>query len=228
MSNGRLIQNLRGGRAVIVAEEGASTAALTATLGRLGMLPVYGRPGSAELDPAQLDAERDVLLVDGDIAADLSWPLSPFGQLPPAPVVGLVGIEAPSLLRQLMGLGATAFLRKPVHHGSIYSTLFLCVNEYHRRLSLERQLQDLQHRRGKRRFVIKAVLEVMQRSGADDETAYDTLRRDSMRARQSLEEYCEAHVLQSAASRNNETEPTNNKADPVSDNEGHYASQHVP
>jgi AmiR/NasT family two-component response regulator len=224
MSTGRLIQNLRGGRAVIVAEEGASTAALTAALGRLGIVSFYGRPGCAELDPAHLNAERDVLLVDGDIAADLSWPLSPLGQLPPAPVVGLVGIEAPSLLRQLMALGATAFLRKPVHHGSIYSTLFLCVNEYHRRLSLERQLQDLQHRRAKRRFVIKAVFEVMQRSGADDETAYDTLRRESMRARQSLEEYCEAHMLQSAASRNNQAEPTNNTAEPMPDKEGYYAS----
>jgi hypothetical protein len=68
----------------------------------------------------------------------------------------------------------------------------------------------------------------MRRSGADDETAYDTLRRESMRARQSLEEYCEAQVVQAAASRNNEAEPTNNTVDPVSDKEGYYAAQHVP
>jgi AmiR/NasT family two-component response regulator len=223
MSNGRLVQNLRGGRALIVAEEGASTAALVATLGRLGVVPLYVRPGSAELDPVQLDPERDVLLVDGDLAAGLSLPLSPLAQLPPAPVVGLVGIEAPSQLRLLMVLGATAFLRKPVHHGSIYSSLFLCVNEYHRRLSLERQLQELQHRRGKRRFVIKAVLDVMQRSGVDDDQAYDWLRRESMRARMGLEDYCEAHVLQAAASQNEAT----NKAGTVSDKEGYNASQHV-
>jgi AmiR/NasT family two-component response regulator len=204
MSGGRLIQNLRGGRALIVAEQDASTGALVATLARLGIAPVYVRSDSVELETTQLDPERDVLLVDGDLAACPILPLSPLAQLPPVPVVGLVGIEAPSQLRRLMTLGATAFLRKPVHHGSIYSALFLCVNEYHRRMSLERQLQDLQHRRARRRYVIKAVLEIMQRSGVDDDTAYEQLRRDSMRSRQSLEEYCEAHMLRSAEAQSGE------------------------
>jgi AmiR/NasT family two-component response regulator len=207
MSSGRLIQNLRGGRALIVAEQDAATAALVATLGRLGITPLHVQSSAEELDPARLDPERDILMVDGDLGAGLTWPLSPLAQLPPAPVVGLVGIEAPSQLRQLMALGATAFLRKPVHHGSIYSALFLCVNEYQRRISLERQLQELQHRRGKRRFVIKAVLDIMHRRGSDDDTAYDLLRRESMRARQSLEDYCEAYVLQSAATKGDKAEP---------------------
>jgi hypothetical protein len=169
-----------------------------------------------------------VLLVDGDLAACLCLPVSPLAQLPPAPVVGLVGIEAPSQLRQLMALGATAFLRKPVHHGSVYSALFLCVNEYQRRMSLERQLRELQHRRGKRRFVIKAVLDVMQRSGADDDAAYDLLRRESMRARQSLEDYCEAYVLRSAPAQPGEAVPAISLTDRMSDKEGDHASEQIP
>ncbi len=195
MSGGRLIQNLRGGRALIVAEQGDATAGLIAMLGRLGMTPLFVLPNSPDLNPARLDAERDVLLVDGDLSAGLALPLSPLAQLPPVPVIGLVGIEAPSRLRSLMTLGATAFLRKPVHHGSIYTALFLCVNEYRCRLLLERQLQELHHRRARRRFVIKAVLGVMRRTDVDEDAAYDALRRESMRARQSIEDYCEAHVL---------------------------------
>ena len=60
-------------------------------------------------------AERDVVFIDGDIGDCASLPLSTVGQLPPAPVIGLIGVTAPSRLKALMRAGATSFLRKPIH-----------------------------------------------------------------------------------------------------------------
>jgi hypothetical protein len=39
--------------------------------------------------------------------------------------------------------------------------------------------------------VLRAIILLMRAQGLDEDTAYSQLRRDSMRARQSLETYCE-------------------------------------
>ena len=52
-------------------------------------------------------------------------------------------------------------------------------------------LQDLEGRRRGRRAVIRAVIFLMKQDGLDEEGAYSQLRRESMRARQNLELYCE-------------------------------------
>jgi AmiR/NasT family two-component response regulator len=52
------------------------------------------------------------------------------------------------------------------------------------------RLQDLEERRRGRRALVRAIILLMQ-SGLDEDGAYSQLRRESMRARQSLELYCE-------------------------------------
>ena len=46
----------------------------------------------------------------------------------------------------------------------------------------------MEGRRGARRFVIKALLQLMQEHGLDDEQAYAMLRKESMRQRLTVEE----------------------------------------
>ena len=118
-------------------------------------------------------------------------------RLPPVPVIGLVGVEAPSRLKALVNLGATSFLRKPVHGGAVYTSLFMGVNQFLLRSDMYSRLQDLEERRRGRRAVVRAIILLMQ-SGLDEDTAYTQLRRESMRMRQSLEIYCEGFLSRRA------------------------------
>src|SRR5207253_1014039 len=82
-------------------------------------------------------------------------------RLPPVPVIGLVGVEAPSRLKALVNLGATSFLRKPVHGGAVYTSLFMGINQFLLRAEMYERLQDLEERRRGRRAVIRAVILLM-------------------------------------------------------------------
>ncbi len=182
MTNTRLVQNFRGQRGVLLAGPGMAVETLQACLTRLGMTLV--RLG--DVDPAALDAQRDILLLDGDAPLDAG---PACGLLRRAPAIGLVGVEAPSRLKALMDLGVTAFLRKPVHASAVYAALFLAVNGYNRVRGLECALAEHESRKRGRRALVKAVVQLMQTTGIGDDEAYDVLRRESMRRRISIEDY---------------------------------------
>ena len=190
-----LLQNFRGMRAVIVAAGESGIDTLASVLAKLG-LTVERFPLPAEgvvVDMSGFNSERDVLFIDGDLEGVLS-PDGFANGLPPAAVIGLVGVEAPSRLKGLMNQGATAFLRKPVYAGAIYTTLFLGVNQHLQRKAVVDQLVEHQDRRRRRRLVIKTIVQIMDQHGVDDDEAYAILRRDSMRGRVSLEDYCEHYL----------------------------------
>ncbi|CAO3424622.1 ANTAR domain-containing response regulator [Azospirillum endophyticum] len=191
----RLVQNFRGTRALVIAANGGAIDVLDTTLVKLG-LSVERPPvadGMVELNIQELRAEADILFIDGDLGISLGF--NGFAdRLPPVPVIGIVGVEAPGRLKALMNQGATAFLRKPVHSGAVYTALFLGINQFLQRRDLEMQIEEHQQRRRRRRVVVKAIVLLMQRAGIDDEAAYAQLRRDSMRLRCSLEHYCEEYL----------------------------------
>jgi AmiR/NasT family two-component response regulator len=187
MTSARLIQNFRGLRGVLWGNQNAATEPLKAGLARLGMTLFH----ASDVDPATVNCHRDVLLVDGDCPVDASLGLSPGSVVPSAPAIGLVGVEAPSRLKALSDIGVTAFLRKPIHASAIYSSLFLAVNGYHRLRGLEQQIADHESRRRGRRFVIKAVVHLVQTTGITDDEAYALLRRESMQMRIAVEDYAE-------------------------------------
>lgn len=190
-----LLQNFRGARALIFASGEGGIDTLASVLGKLGLtverpeIPAAGAP----FDTSSLQSDRDVLFIDGDLDAVLSSSAFANG-LPPAAVIGLVGVEAPSRLKGLMNQGATAFLRKPVYAGAVYTTLFLGVNQHLQRKEIVEQLAEQHDRRRRRRTVIKTIVRVMKQHAIDDDEAYAILRRDSMRSRQSLEDYCENYL----------------------------------
>jgi AmiR/NasT family two-component response regulator len=155
--------------------------------------------GRAQIDVGNLQSERDILFIDGDLEGAVVIEVNPISRLPPVPVIGLVGVEAPSRLKVLVNLGATSFLRKPVHGGAVYTSLFMGVNQFMLRSDMHARLRDLEERRRSRRAVIRAVIFLMQQDGLDEESAYSQLRRESMRARQNLELYCEEFLSRRAS-----------------------------
>ena len=189
----RLLQNFNGGHALIVTAAPGSEGALVATLAKLGVTAEYPPlvDGRADIATVELKSDRDILFVDGDLEGAVELPIDPETRLAPIPVIGLVGVEAPSRLKALVNLGASAFLRKPVHGGAVYASLFMGINQFLMRSDLSNRIQDLEARRRSRRAVISATLLVMRETGLDEDQAYSRLRRESMRSRLSLEHYCE-------------------------------------
>lgn len=189
----RFVQNFRGARALICAAPGPSVATLTAILPRLALVPdlIAVQPGHQVVLPAMQSG--DILLLDGDLVLPAGW-TTPDGRdcAAPCPVVGLVGSEAPSRLRALAMLGAKSFLPKPVHGGAVYSALFLAVNEFNLMGQMQSALDDLNDRRRKRAHVLRAVIRLVQTESMDADAAYDRLRREAMRARVSVETYCQS------------------------------------
>lgn len=196
----RPVQNFKGSRALVVIDQSGREFALASTLAKLGVACEYPEIacGRAQIDPKSLQPERDILIVDGDLGDVLAVDVNPASRLPPVPVIGLVGVEAPSRLKALVNLGATAFLRKPVHGGSVYSSLFMGVNQFLLRSDTHERLQALEMRRRGRRAVLRAVIQLMRETGLNDDFAYSELRRESMRARQNLELYCEEFLSRRA------------------------------
>ncbi len=83
-----------------------------------------------------------------------------------------------------------------MHGAGVYSALFVGVNEHRHRRHLEARLSEHESRRRSRRALIKAIVHLVREGGLDDETAYEFLRKESMKSRQSVEAFCEAFVRQ--------------------------------
>ena len=214
MRPNRFVQNFSQRRALIVTADTRTADALCSTLRKLGLtvehLPTFD--ADAQMGLQASDARRDVLFIDGDMGFVPEFVMHNPGYLPQVPVIGLVGIEAPSRLRALMQFGATAFLPKPVHSGAIFSALYLAVNEFEQKANLRLSVEELETRRRYRRHVIKAVTMVMKSHSLDDEGAFALLRKESMRARLSLENYCEGVVQRSTAQLARDPEPDEKQA----------------
>ena len=214
MSSNRFVQNFSQRRAIVLTSDTRTADILGSTARKLGVtvehLPNFAT--DKECGFQDTDARRDVLFIDGDMGFVPELAMHNPRYLPQVPVIGLVGIEAPSRLRALMKLGATAFLSKPVHSGSIFSALYLAVNEFEQKATLRLSIEELEARRRYRRHIIKAVTMVMKSHSLDDEGAFALLRKESMRARLSLENYCEGVVQRSAAQLPREAEPDEKQA----------------
>ena len=188
MTAPRLIQNFRKSRGLLWVDSHFDADCLERTLQRLGV----SLSRVDEIDPAELDADRDIVFLDADQPINPAPLRQPGTDVFAAPVIGLVGVEAPSRLKLLMEAGATALIRKPVQPASVYSAMFLGVNNYRRLRSAEARLAVGDRKRRGRRFLIKAIVALIQMRGLSDDDAYAALRRESMRRRLYLEEFCES------------------------------------
>jgi AmiR/NasT family two-component response regulator len=191
MTAARLVQNFRGVRALLALVDVGAADAIAGTLKKLGAVVSITTPD--RLSPDTL-VGFDVLLLDLDqgIPEGCTW--ARLGQTPPLPVIGIIGVEAPSQLKALLQLGVTAHLRKPVQGASVYAALYIGLNEWNRRRHTDDRLAAAEGRKRSRRFVIKAVLQVMTQRGVNDDEAFQILRRESMKQQLSVEAFSEEIV----------------------------------
>jgi AmiR/NasT family two-component response regulator len=188
MTTHRLIQNFRRSQGLLWAGPDFNIDVLERTLLKLGV----SLRRVESLKASDLDPDRDIVFVDADQPINPAPLLQAGANLSVAPVIGIVGVEAPSRLKLLAEAGATAILRKPIQAGTVYSALFLGVNNHRRLKSAEARLAIGDRKRRGRRFLIKAVVTLVQTRSLSDDDAYAELRRESMRRRLDLEEFCES------------------------------------
>lgn len=194
MKNTRVIQNFSGRQALLALGQSRSRDTLVATLARLGIQTtdiaiedwIAGEIG------VPVTPDSHVAFID----LDLAFPSAQFdgAMVGLCPTVALIGSEVPSRLRLMVDLGATASLTKPVYGGSVYSALFLAVNEFNLRADLNKRLRDHEERRRKRPALISAIIRIMSETGCDEAAAFFDLRRASMRHRMSIEDYAESFL----------------------------------
>ena len=179
-----VIQNFRGARALVLMAAGDDRDRLVVTLRRLGLLTAVVDPGDAEALTAAGRDGFDVLLTDTDVG---TGDLAPPGLAVDAPVIAVIGVEAPSRLSRVVNGRAASHIVKPVRSSGIFPALFIAFNEFARRRRDREHLRRVEERLRQRRAVVKAVLSVVARRGVDDDEAFKLLRRESMRRRITIE-----------------------------------------
>ncbi|MGB6541079.1 MAG: ANTAR domain-containing protein [Xanthobacteraceae bacterium] len=181
-----LIQNFRGVHALVIHGQDRNRAVLTDTLAKLGLKVHVADPSDTPTVRGAL-TEAEILVFDTDMAEAVALALA--GDRVAVPVIAIVGLEAPGRLQRAFELEPSAVLYKPLRSTGIYSALFFATNEHRRRHELGLKMQLLEGRHRSRRFVTRAIVELMRDRGIDDEEAFRLLRKESMRRRLTIEEY---------------------------------------
>jgi AmiR/NasT family two-component response regulator len=181
-----LIQNFRGVHALVIHGQDRNRAVLTETLTKLGLKVRVADPSDALTIRGAL-TETEILVFDTDMAEAAALALA--GERVAVPVIAIVGLEAPGRLQRAFELEPSAVLYKPLRSTGIYSALFFATNEHRRRRELCLKMQLLEARHRSRRFVTRAIVELMRDRSIDDEEAFRLLRKESMRRRLTIEEY---------------------------------------
>ena len=181
-----LIQNFRGVHALVIHGQDRNRAVLTDTLAKLGLKVQVADPSDTPTIRGAL-TEAEILVFDTDMAEAVALALT--GERVAVPVIAIVGLEAPGRLQRAFELEPSAVLYKPLRSTGIYSALFFATNEHRRRHELGVKMQLLDGRHRSRRFVTRAIVELMRDRGIDDEEAFRLLRKESMRRRLTIEEY---------------------------------------
>lgn len=176
--------SVRGRRALVVMRDERDISILHRQFGRLGMFV-------ADHDPDETSPPEDpvdVVVLDADsipIKSDpvMAWRVN-------APVVALIGTEAPSRLKWLLDLQPASFLIKPLRSAGLYTALVVAFDTAQRRLEEAAHIERLEDRIRSRRVVFAAVLHVMRSHALAEEDAFNLIRQTAMRYRITIEQLC--------------------------------------
>ena len=114
--------------------------------------------------------------------------------LAPMPSIALIGSEAPGRLAWAIRQGADAHLLKPIGSGGVYSALVIAFDAVARRSKMSDELDGIRARLEQRQRVAEATACLMVQGNVSADAAYDTLRREAMAARLTIEDMAERVV----------------------------------
>ena len=169
-----------GQRAVILYRPGDIAQRLLRRLGLLGV------EAEARWRPLSAGEAVDIVLVDADEGWDrlLPWP----AQEKTAPLIALLGSEAPGRIAWALDQGADALIAKPVNDAAIYPALVMAARRHAEARAVAERIARLEERVRLRPLVHAAVQSLMAARDCDESAAYDLVRREAMRRRLTLEQ----------------------------------------
>lgn len=172
--------NFTGWHAAILHRDDSNTERL------IRQLTLLGLQTSRRWEPLGVAERPDLVIVDADQGWDglLPWPPAhPF-----APVIAVLGSEAPGRIAWALEQGAGAIIAKPVASSAVYPALVMAVAIHQERVSLRSRMDHLEERVRMRPLVHAAVQKVIEARGVGEEQAYTILRSSAMRRRLPMEQ----------------------------------------
>ena len=169
-----------GQRATLLHRPGETTERLGRQLGLLGLRV------ETRWAPLEASDDVDVVLVDADEGWSelLPWKASE----KPAPLIALLGSEAPGRIAWALDQGADALIAKPVALSAVYPALVMAARRHAEARATADHLTVLSERIRLRPLVLGAVQQLMALNGWTEDDAYRHLRREAMRQRLALEQ----------------------------------------
>ena len=185
MSRAHSTPNFDGRRALILHRPDEVVEAIARQLGQVGIRHESSWPDAP-------DADFDIVFYDADMGHDGQFPWPP--GLAPMPSIALIGSEAPGRLAWAIRQGADAHLLKPIGSGGVYSALVIAFDAVARRSKMSDELDGIRARLEQRQRVAEATACLMVQGNVSADAAYDTLRREAMAARLTIEDMAERVV----------------------------------
>ena len=185
-----ILRDLRGLRIEVMHPPDAEGINLVDHLRRIGCITTTIWPFPEEFTAAP---DIVVLAVEHDSREPLRRLFRGQDRTPPT-VIGIVGYENPSILQLVLEIGAHAVIERPVRPFGLLTQLAIARSLWLRQQDGGRHVQKLERKLAGIQKIQRARLILMASQGMTEEEAYQTIRRQAMSKRVSLEEMAAAVI----------------------------------
>jgi len=186
----QILRDLRGLRIEVMHPPDADGISLVEHLRRIGCVPTTIWPL-----PDEVAATSDivVLAVDHDSRDPLRRLFRGQGREKPT-VIGIVEYENPSILQLVLEIGAHAVIERPVRPFGLLTQLAIARSLWLQQQGIGQRVQKLERKLAGMQKVQRARLILMASEAMTEEEAYQTIRRQAMSMRMSLEDTAAAII----------------------------------
>lgn len=186
----QILRDLRGLRIEVMHPPDADGISLVEHLRRIGCVPTTIWPL-----PDEVAAISDivVLAVDHDSRDPLRRLFRGQGREKPT-VIGIVEYENPSILQLVLEIGAHAVIERPVRPFGLLTQLAIARSLWLQQQGIGQRVQKLERKLAGMQKVQRARLILMASEAMTEEEAYQTIRRQAMSMRMSLEDTAAAII----------------------------------
>ena len=184
-----ILRDLRGLRIEVMHPPDAEGISLVEHLRRIGCVTTTVWPL-----PDEVAAGSDIVVLA--VEHDSREPLRRLfrGQDRQPTVIGVVEYENPSILQLVLEIGAHAVIERPVRPFGLLTQLAIARSLWLRQQGAGQRMQKLERKLAGMQRIQRARLILMASQGMTEEEAYQTLRRQAMSKRMSLEDMASAII----------------------------------
>lgn len=184
-----ILRDLRGLRIEVMHPPDAEGISLVEHLRRIGCVTTTVWPL-----PDEVAAGSDIVVLA--VEHDSREPLRRLfrGQDRQPTVIGVVEYENPSILQLVLEIGAHAVIERPVRPFGLLTQLAIARSLWLQQQGAGQRVQKLERKLAGMQRIQRARLILMASQGMTEEEAYETLRRQAMSKRMSLEDMASAII----------------------------------